>query len=51
VVEQIVGSCGFTLGFACRAYPLHPHDAPLSLPRIDIEGGDDLATFIKKLTV
>lgn len=48
-VEQIVGSCGFTLGFTCRSDLLHVHDAPLSLPRIEVEGNDDLATFINKL--
>jgi hypothetical protein len=51
VVEQIVGSCGVTLGFTCRSDLLHVNDAPLSLPRIEVEGSDDLAAFVHKLTV
>jgi peptidoglycan/xylan/chitin deacetylase (PgdA/CDA1 family) len=50
LVEHIVGSCGFTLGFTCIARRLHVNDAPLSLPRIEVEGSDDLATFARKLT-
>lgn len=50
LVERIVGSCGFTLGFTCVSKRLHVHDAPLSLPRIEVEGSDDLATFARKLT-
>ena len=50
-IERIAAACGFTLGFTCRSYPLHVNDPPLSLPRIEVEGSDDLTTFIRKLTV
>jgi hypothetical protein len=30
---------------------MHVNDAPLSLPRIEVKGSDDLPTFIKSLTV
>jgi peptidoglycan/xylan/chitin deacetylase (PgdA/CDA1 family) len=50
-VEQVVGDCGFRLAFTCRTDRLQVTDPPLSLPRIEIEGGDDLAIFTKKLTV
>ncbi|HEX5165191.1 MAG TPA: polysaccharide deacetylase family protein, partial [Thermomicrobiales bacterium] len=51
IVEHIAGAAGFRLGFTCRLYPLHPHDPPLSLPRVEVEGTDSLETFIAKLTV
>jgi peptidoglycan/xylan/chitin deacetylase (PgdA/CDA1 family) len=50
-VERIVGACGITLAFTTRSYLMHVNDAPLSLPRIEVKGSDDLPTFIKSLTV
>ncbi|MEX1158405.1 MAG: polysaccharide deacetylase family protein [Thermomicrobiales bacterium] len=50
-VERVVGACGFTLDFTCRSYLMHVNDAPLSLPRIEVQGNDDLATFVRNLTV
>ena len=50
-VERIVGSCGITLGFTTRSYPMHINDAPLSLPRIEVQGNDNLETFVRNLTV
>ena len=50
-VERITGACGITLGFTTRSYLLHVNDAPLSLPRVEVRGGDDLSTFVRNLTV
>ncbi len=50
-VERIVGACGITLGFTTRSYLMHVNDAPLSLPRIEVQGNDPLTTFVRNLTV
>jgi peptidoglycan/xylan/chitin deacetylase (PgdA/CDA1 family) len=50
IVEHIAGAAGFRLGFTCRSYPLHPHDPPLSLPRIEVVGTDSLEKFIARFT-
>jgi peptidoglycan/xylan/chitin deacetylase (PgdA/CDA1 family) len=49
-VERITGACGITLGFTTRSYLMHVNDAPLSLPRIEVQGNDPLPAFIRNLT-
>ncbi len=50
-VEQIVGSCGYTLGFTCRHRAMHVTDQPLSLPRIEVQGSDTLEIFVRNLSI
>jgi peptidoglycan/xylan/chitin deacetylase (PgdA/CDA1 family) len=49
VVEHLVGACGFQVGLTCRPGPAGPRESALALPRIEVSGDDDLATFIAKL--
>jgi peptidoglycan/xylan/chitin deacetylase (PgdA/CDA1 family) len=49
VVEHVVGASGFQLGLTCRPGPAEPRDSALALPRIEVSGNDDLASFIGKL--
>ena len=48
-VEHLAGACGYTYGLTCRGERGRFDDPLLSLPRIEIEGGDDLGRFIAKL--
>jgi len=49
IVEHLVGASGFQLGLTCRPGPAGPRDSALALPRIEVCGDDDLASFIGKL--
>jgi glycosyltransferase involved in cell wall biosynthesis/peptidoglycan/xylan/chitin deacetylase (PgdA/CDA1 family)/SAM-dependent methyltransferase len=49
IVEHVVGASGFQLGLTCRPGPAGPRDSALALPRIEVSGDDDLASFIGKL--
>jgi peptidoglycan/xylan/chitin deacetylase (PgdA/CDA1 family) len=49
VVEHLVGASGFQIGLTCRSGPAGPRDSALALPRIEVGGDDDLASFIGKL--
>ncbi|HSE65954.1 MAG TPA: polysaccharide deacetylase family protein, partial [Gemmatimonadales bacterium] len=49
VVEHLVGASGFQIGLTTRPGPAGPRDSALALPRIEISGEDDLASFIGKL--
>ena len=49
VVEHLVGASGFQIGLTCRPGPAGPWDSALALPRIEVSGDDDLASFIGKL--
>jgi peptidoglycan/xylan/chitin deacetylase (PgdA/CDA1 family) len=49
IVEHVVGASGFQLGLTCRPGPAEPRDSALALPRIEVSGDDDLASFIGKL--
>lgn len=48
-VRHLVGACGFGFGVTVRADHAGVRDDMLDLPRIEVEGGDDLATFERKL--
>ena len=50
VVARVMERCGYRVGLTCRPGRSSLLDSPLLLPRIEVEGGDDLATFILKLT-
>jgi peptidoglycan/xylan/chitin deacetylase (PgdA/CDA1 family) len=50
-VERITGACGITLAFTTRSYLMHVNDAPLSLPRIEVQGNESMSAFIRSLTV
>jgi len=49
IVEHLVGASGFQLGLTCRPGPAGPRDSALALPRIEVCGDDDLASFIGRL--
>ncbi|HSR91736.1 MAG TPA: polysaccharide deacetylase family protein, partial [Gemmatimonadales bacterium] len=49
VVEHLVGASGFQIGLTCRPGAADPRDSALALPRIEVSGDDDLASFIGKL--
>jgi len=49
VVEHLVGASGFQVGLTRRPGPAGPQDSALALPRIEVSGDDDLASFISKL--
>ena len=46
-IRQLTGS--YTNGLTCRGERGRFDDSLLSLPRIEVEGGDDLARFTAKL--
>jgi peptidoglycan/xylan/chitin deacetylase (PgdA/CDA1 family) len=48
-VEHLVGACGYAYGFTCRGARAELTDPLLSLPRIEVEGTDDLARVVAKL--
>jgi len=50
IVEHLAGACGFTYAVSGRPSLCHRRDPLLSLPRLEIAGSDDLATFVAKLT-
>jgi len=49
VVQHLVGACGYTMGLSCRPGHSSFKDAPLLLPRIEVEGSTSLQEFVKKL--
>jgi len=49
-VDRIVGATGIPLAFSTRSYLMHVNDAPLSLPRVEVQGNDPIATFARNLT-
>jgi glycosyltransferase involved in cell wall biosynthesis/peptidoglycan/xylan/chitin deacetylase (PgdA/CDA1 family)/ubiquinone/menaquinone biosynthesis C-methylase UbiE len=49
VVEQVAQDCGFELGFSTVSGPAQLRDNPFRLPRVEISGSDDLASFAQKL--
>ena len=49
VVEHLVGASGFQVGLTCRPGAAALRDSALALPRIEVSGDDDLASFIGKL--
>ena len=48
---QLLGACGYTMGFSCNEAFSHYDDNPLSLPRIEITCDDTLQDFIRKITL
>lgn len=48
-IQHLVGACGYEQGFTCQPGRARLHDSPLSQPRIEICGDDDLTAFIAKL--
>jgi len=50
VIQHLVGACGYTMGLSCRPGHSSLQDAPLLLPRIEIEGSTSLQEFVKKLS-
>ena len=49
IIEYLTGACGYDIGLACRSGSCTVDDSLLALPRIEIEGTDDLESFIEKL--
>ncbi len=49
VVRHLHGSCGFLHGLTIRSALSTLRDQALALPRLEVSGSDDLATFIRKL--
>jgi peptidoglycan/xylan/chitin deacetylase (PgdA/CDA1 family) len=49
VVQHLVGACGYVYGLTCRAGPSRYEDSLLALPRIEVEGTDDFADFVRRL--
>jgi len=50
VVRQLAGACGYLYGVTTRQSDCRFTDSLLSLPRIEINGDDNLERFIAKLT-
>jgi peptidoglycan/xylan/chitin deacetylase (PgdA/CDA1 family) len=49
VVTTVAGPSGYVYGLTCRNGKAAYEDPLLLLPRVEVEVGDDLETFIKKL--
>ena len=49
VVQQLVAACGYRVAFTTRFGKAGFADPPMALPRIEVTGYDDLASFIGKL--
>jgi peptidoglycan/xylan/chitin deacetylase (PgdA/CDA1 family)/2-polyprenyl-3-methyl-5-hydroxy-6-metoxy-1,4-benzoquinol methylase len=49
VVQHLVGACGYTFAFSCRAGLAKFTNNLLALPRIEITGSDSLSGFVAKL--
>ncbi len=47
--KRAAGAAGFTLACTTEAQAARPGTDPLAIPRIEIEGGDGLARFLRKL--
>ncbi|MBD2109856.1 trifunctional glycosyltransferase/class I SAM-dependent methyltransferase/polysaccharide deacetylase [Nodosilinea sp. FACHB-13] len=50
VVQHLIGACGYTIGLSCRPGQSSFQDSLLSLPRIEVEGSNNLQEFVKKLS-
>jgi len=48
-VQHLIGACGYEFGLSSRPGHANDHSPLLDLPRIEIRGDDDLATFVAKL--
>lgn len=48
-IQHLTGACGYVYGLTCRQSLSSLNDSLLALPRLEIEGGMNLAQFIAKL--
>jgi peptidoglycan/xylan/chitin deacetylase (PgdA/CDA1 family)/2-polyprenyl-3-methyl-5-hydroxy-6-metoxy-1,4-benzoquinol methylase len=49
IVQQLVAQCGYSVGLTTRFERAGFHDHAMALPRVEVTGDDDLATFIRNL--